>query len=85
MNLKWEQRRPYEGKTSPVAAYFIGSERDADLEGFHGSDPIQLFRDQFPNTRRTDMIKDGGHMVQLEKSAEVNRLLLAYLGELRGG
>ena len=33
MDLKWEQRRPYEGKTSPVPAHFIGSERDADLEG----------------------------------------------------
>ncbi len=83
MDLKWEQRRPYEGKTSPVPAYFIGSERDADLEGFHGADPIQLFRRQFPDTRRVDMIADGGHMVQLEKSAELNRLLLAYLGELR--
>ena len=34
----------------------------------------------FPELRQVRMIPGAGHMVQLEKSAEVNALLLQYLG-----
>ncbi len=51
MDLKWRQRKPYEGVQSPVPAFFIGSEFDCDLEGFHGPDPIELMRAQFPDLR----------------------------------
>lgn len=79
MDLKWQQRKPFEGVQSKVPAYFIGSEQDVDLEGFHGDDPISLMRAQFPDLRRVEMIANAGHMVQLEKSDEVNSLLLEYL------
>jgi pimeloyl-ACP methyl ester carboxylesterase len=79
MDLKWQQRKPFEGVQSQVPAYFIGSEQDVDLEGFHGDDPIGLMRAQFPDLREVEMIANAGHMVQLEKSNEVNRLLIQYL------
>lgn len=82
MDLKWQQRKPLEGVASEVPAYFIGSEQDLDLEGFHGDDPISLMRAQFPELRRVEMIPDAGHMVQLEKSGDVNRLLIDYLADI---
>lgn len=82
MDLKWQQRKPFENIQSQVPAYFVGSEQDVDLEGFHGDDPISLMRAQFPDLRRVTMIADAGHMVQLEKSAEVNALLLEYLDDI---
>lgn len=82
MDLKWQQRKPFEGAQSAVPAYFIGSEADADLEGFHGDDPISLMRAQFPDLRRVEMIPRAGHMVQLENSDAVNHLLLDFLEDI---
>ncbi len=84
MDLKWVQRKPFEGATCPVPAYFIGSEQDCDLEGFHGPDPIGLMRAQFPDLREVAMIKNAGHLVQMERPAEVNTLLLKYLADIKG-
>lgn len=83
-DLKWEQRKPFEGAQSKVPAYFLGSEHDVDLEGFHGEDPIGLMRAIFPDLREVRMIPGAGHMVQLEASDEVNAILLAYLSDIRG-
>lgn len=82
MDLKWEQRRPFENVSSAVPAYFLGSEHDVDLEGFHGDDPISLMRAIFPDLREVRMIPGAGHMVQLEASAEVNAILLDYLAHI---
>jgi pimeloyl-ACP methyl ester carboxylesterase len=82
MDLKWASRKPFEGRTSSVPAFFIGSERDCDLEGFHGEDPVSLFRAQFSDVRRVAMIAGAGHLMQMEKPREVNTLLLECLGEI---
>jgi pimeloyl-ACP methyl ester carboxylesterase len=82
MDMKWEQRRPFEGVQSDVPAYFLGSEHDVDLEGFHGDDPISLMRAIFPDLRQVEMIPGAGHMVQLEASDEVNRILLQFLEDI---
>ncbi len=82
MDIKWQERRAFEGVESQVPAWFIGSERDVDLEGFHGDDPIALMRRQFPDLRDVQMIPRAGHMVQLEASDEVNRILLDYLSRI---
>jgi pimeloyl-ACP methyl ester carboxylesterase len=81
-DLKWAQRKPFEGVTSAVPAYFLGSEHDVDLEGFHGDDPISLMRAIFPELRDVRMIPGAGHMVQLEASDEVNGILLDYLADI---
>lgn len=82
MDIKWHDRKPFEGVQSAVPAYFIGSEHDADLEGFHGDDPIGLMRAIFPELREVRMIPDAGHMVQLEASDEVNAIMKAYLQDI---
>ena len=74
--------KAFEGVKSEVPAWFIGSERDVDLEGFHGDDPIALMRGQFPRLLDVQMIPGAGHMVQLEASDEVNSILLNYLGRI---
>lgn len=84
MDIKWQERKAFEGRQSRVPAYFLGSEFDVDLEGFHGDDPISLMRAQFPDLRRVEMITGAGHLVQLEKSDEVNGILLGFLGEIGG-
>jgi len=83
MDLKWQQRKPFEGVQSQVPAFFIGSEQDIDLELFHGDDPIALMRRQFPDLREVAMIPKAGHLVQMERPLEVNHYLLKFLHALR--
>jgi len=83
MDLKWQQRRPYENVQSAVPAFFIGSERDIDLAAFHGDDPIALMRAQFPDLRAVEMIPKAGHLVQMENPQAVNACLLQFLETLR--
>ena len=82
MDLKWEERKSFEGVKSEVDAWFIGSEKDVDLEGFHGDDPIGLMRAIFPKLNEVTMIPNVGHMISLEASTELNRILLDYLGKI---
>jgi pimeloyl-ACP methyl ester carboxylesterase len=84
MDLKWAQRKPFEGVQSNVPAYFLGSENDVDLEGFHGDDPIGLMCAIFPDLRQVRMIPGAGHMVQLEASEAVNAILLDFLADIKG-
>jgi pimeloyl-ACP methyl ester carboxylesterase len=83
LDIKWAQRKPFENVQSGVPAFFIGSEHDIDLEAFHGDDPISLMRAQFPDLREVAMIPHAGHMVQMERPAEVNAHLLGFLDGLR--
>ena len=83
MDLKWAQRKPFEGVQSTVPAYFLGSEQDVDLEGFHGDDPLGQMREIFPDLRDVRMIPNAGHMVQLEASEAVNAAMLDYLADIR--
>ncbi len=82
MDIKWEQRRPFEGVQSDVSAWFIGSENDVDLQGFHGEDPIGQMRAIFPNLEEVQMIPNVGHMMPLEASGQLNTILLDYLGRI---
>jgi pimeloyl-ACP methyl ester carboxylesterase len=83
MDIKWAQRKPYEGVQSAVPAFFIGSEHDIDLEAFHGDDPISLMRAQFPDLREVAMIPGAGHLVQMERPEAVNGYLIRFLETLR--
>jgi pimeloyl-ACP methyl ester carboxylesterase len=83
MDIKWAQRKPFEGVRSQVPAFFIGSERDVDLESFHGDDPIGLMRAQFPDLREVVMIPEAGHLVQMERPDDVNTHLVRFLESLR--
>jgi pimeloyl-ACP methyl ester carboxylesterase len=83
MDLKWAQRKPFEGVQCAVPAYFIGSEQDVDLEGFHGDDPLGQMRAIFPELRDVRMIPGAGHMVQLEASDAVSAAMLDYLADIQ--
>jgi len=83
MDIKWQERQATYHQTSPVPAYFLGSEEDVDLKGFHGDDPIRLLKRQFPDLRRVDMVSTAGHLVQLEKSDEVNAVLKSFIADIK--
>lgn len=83
MDMKWEQRRPFENVQSEVPAWFIGSEADVDLEGFHGDDPINQMRAIFPKLMDVQMIPKAGHMIQLEASDQLNVILLDYVQRIK--
>jgi pimeloyl-ACP methyl ester carboxylesterase len=83
MDLRWAQRRQFEGMKNPAPFFFIGSERDVDLEGFHGIDPLGQLKSQYSDLRAVEMIREAGHMVQMERAEEVNALILKFLATLR--
>jgi pimeloyl-ACP methyl ester carboxylesterase len=84
MDLRWEQRKRFEGQKNPAPFFFIGSENDVDLEGFHGDDPLGQIKNQYADVRAVEMISHAGHMVQMERAQEVNALMLKFLATLKG-
>ncbi len=83
MDLRWAQRRKYEGVKNPAPFFFIGSERDCDLEVWHGDDPIAQIPQQYSDVRGIAMLPKAGHMMQMERPREVNEWILKFLATLR--
>ena len=83
MDIKWEQRKALEKAVSDLPTYFIGSENDVDLEHFHGDNPLAKLKAQFPNLEQVKMIPEAGHLMQLERSDDVNRILLSFVEDIR--
>jgi pimeloyl-ACP methyl ester carboxylesterase len=83
MDLRWAQRRRFEGTRNPAPFFFIGSERDCDLEAWHGDDPLGQLRLQYQDVRGVAMLAQAGHMMQMERPVEVNQWLLKFLAQLR--
>jgi pimeloyl-ACP methyl ester carboxylesterase len=84
MDLRWRQRKPFENQQNPAPFFFIGSENDADLEGFQGSDPLGGIARAYRDVREIAMVPKAGHMLQMERPKETNALLLKFLATLRG-
>jgi pimeloyl-ACP methyl ester carboxylesterase len=82
LDRNWELTEPFSDVKVDVPAFFLYGERDCDMEGFSGMDPIEAMRAKVPDLRRVDMVPEVGHLVQLEATTEVNRLLLSYLDSL---
>jgi pimeloyl-ACP methyl ester carboxylesterase len=82
MDLRWAQRRRFEGQKNPVPFFFIGSERDCDLEAWHGTDPLGALRHQYQDVRGVAMLANAGHMMQMERPQEVNQWIVKFLGQL---
>jgi len=82
MDLRWAQRRKYEGVKNPAPFFFIGSERDCDLEVWHGDDPIAQIPRQYSDVRGIAMLPKAGHMMQMERPREVNEWILKFLATL---
>lgn len=79
MDIRWQQRAPWRGKACDVPFHFIGSENDVDLEAWHGDDPLGTLGQHWSDVRSVRMVPRAGHMLQLERSAEVTAALLEIL------
>ena len=79
MDLSWEYRKSYAGRKNPVPYYFVGSEQDTDLEGWHGPDPLNRLDEHYADLRAVRMIENAGHMMQMEKPGETTAAMLEFL------
>lgn len=82
MDLRWHQRAAWRGQRTTQPYFFIGSDRDVDLEAWHGDDPLGAIHDHHGQVRRVAMVPRAGHMMQLEAPEPVNALLLEFLAAL---
>ncbi|TDC91410.1 alpha/beta hydrolase [Actinomadura sp. 7K507] len=81
MDLSWEYRKSYGDRKNSAPYFFLGSEQDTDLEGWHGADPLNKLTRHHADVREVRMIKNAGHMMQMEKPAETTAAMLEFLGE----
>ena len=82
MDLRWAQRKPYEHKKNTVPYFLIAAEADTDIEAFHGDDPIGRLPNEYSDIREVAHVKKAGHMLQMERSDEVNALMLKFMSTL---
>ncbi|MFC8530532.1 alpha/beta fold hydrolase [Nocardia sp. NPDC057227] len=82
LDRNWALTEEFAGRPVTVPTYFLYGDRDPDIEGFSGRDPFGTMREHVPGLRRMDEVTGAGHLVQLERTDEVNALLLRYLAEL---
>ncbi|QBS39923.1 alpha/beta fold hydrolase [Nocardia sp. CS682] len=82
LDRNWELTAAYAGASVTVPAYFMYGDRDPDMEGFSGRDPLTTLRTYVPDLRAVTKIADAGHLVQLERASEVDTLITAHLREL---
>ncbi|AHE55102.1 alpha/beta hydrolase [Sphingomonas sanxanigenens] len=82
MDLRWEQRAAWRHRPSGRPFFFIGSENDVDLEAWHGEDPIGAIPCHYSDVRRVEMLPRAGHLIQLERAADVSRLMVEFVAEL---
>ncbi|HMC39898.1 MAG TPA: alpha/beta hydrolase [Acidimicrobiales bacterium] len=84
MDLNWELMEPLADATVNAPAFFIYGEKDCDMEGFSGMDPIAAMRNRVPDLREVTEIPGAGHLVQLEATEQVNALIVRHLRSLGG-
>ena len=82
MDIRWHQRKPWRSEKTQAPYFFIGSEQDVDLEAWHGEDPLGEIHNQHADVRRIEMLPKAGHLIQLERSDDVTRLMREFLSEL---
>ena len=81
MDLRWEQTASLDPVIGAVPAFFLAGERDVDLAGFSGRDPVGRMRGLVLDLREVVLIPGAGHLVQLEQPAAVTDQLLRFLAE----
>ncbi|MGW4370184.1 alpha/beta fold hydrolase [Nocardia takedensis] len=82
LDRNWELTADYADAKVTVPAYFLYGERDTDMEGFSGRDPLGILRAHLTDLRGVTELSGAGHLLQLERTAEVNALLLDHLRDL---
>jgi pimeloyl-ACP methyl ester carboxylesterase len=82
LDLNWEKTEQFAEASVEVPVFFIYGERDCDMEGFSGMDPLAMMRTRVPDLREAVMIPEAGHLIQMERPAQVNAHLLRFLRSL---
>lgn len=84
IDRNWELTEAFAEAVPAVPVYFAYGEKDPDMEGFSGRDPLATMRAALPDLRAVERIPGAGHLVQLEATDAVNAFLLRGLGEVTG-
>ncbi|GAB3692605.1 alpha/beta fold hydrolase [Saccharopolyspora tripterygii] len=84
IDRNWELTADYADAVVTAPTYFLYGERDTDMEGFSGHDPLATLRANVPGLRAVNSIPEAGHLVHLERTEAVNALLLDHLADLIG-
>jgi pimeloyl-ACP methyl ester carboxylesterase len=82
MDLRWEQTAELGSAAVEVPAFFLAGQRDVDLAGFTGQDPLRRMRTLVPDLRELVVVPGAGHLVQMEEPGEVNACLLRFLSAI---
>jgi pimeloyl-ACP methyl ester carboxylesterase len=82
MDLRWEQTAELASAVVEVPAFFLAGERDVDLAGFTGHDPLERMRALVPDLRELTLIPGAGHLVQLEAASQVSDRLVRFLAAI---
>jgi pimeloyl-ACP methyl ester carboxylesterase len=82
LDLNWELTEGLAGADVTVPAFFAYGERDCDMEGFSGMDPIGMMGQRVPDLRDVTMIPEVGHLIQLEATGQFNDWLVRGLTSL---
>jgi pimeloyl-ACP methyl ester carboxylesterase len=84
IDLSWELTAPWSGAKIRQPALFIAGSRDPVLAGPRGESAIKDMKRSVTHLQ-IERIEGGGHWIQQERPAEVNRALLEFLKPFRGG
>ena len=76
----WEDLQAMRGRPIEVPALFVGGDRDGPT--LWGRRNIERFPDTVPNMRGVHVLAGCGHWTQQERVAEVDALLVGFLGGL---
>ncbi len=80
LDRNWEMTRFLDGAKLRQPSMFAAGEHDVVLRMVPGA--LDLVDAQMPGCRSKTIIPGAGHWIQQERRAEVNRLLLEFLGKL---
>lgn len=81
LDRDWEDLASLRGRHLEAPCLFIGGDRDGPT--VWGANAIARFEETVPRLTGRHILDECGHWVQQEKAAEVNRLLLEFLAEVR--
>ncbi|MBL1076565.1 alpha/beta hydrolase [Nocardia sp. 2] len=82
LDRNWELTADYADAEITVPTFFLYGEKDPDMEGFSGRDPLATLRANVTDLRAVVEVPAAGHLVQLEATDAVNDFLLTSLKSL---
>lgn len=80
MDRDWEDLAGFDGAPLTQPAFFAGGNLDASTIWM--ADAIEAYPTTLPGVTATHLLDGCGHFIQQERPAEINRLLIEWLGTL---